>query len=547
MNLLKKHFSLKKLMKHLKSEGRAMQTRFVFYIASSVTALVALLLLLLNLFGILNPTNNQVMDLLDFNLQTFTDNIEHDYDKVAAHAISYSENLEYAIQKYLTENNLSFDELENNATALTELQNTLYDTVYLNMQLAPASGAFYILDTTINSNSKKPLYNGIYLKYVNLYSENTVNNEFTLYRGTYSTGKNNNINFHSAWQNEMHTSFFEDCESIFSKDVLYVLSTTVEIPDTWERARYVYVPIHGIAGNIIGVCGFEISDLYFQLMQKNSDKETNHLVSALLDHKGNEYSGQFNSNHYNNSFVINKKKGYSVFNYGTEICIGITEDIKLGNNTFTVAVMLTQAQYENYIKNGQIQFATVLIIVILFAFALCTFMTKKYMSPILKKINQITAKDEFALELNISEINDLFAFLEERDNYYESKLKLLEKEKYTAEEEAKKSRNAYKKAVDEYELALSEIQYLAGESKKEIALEDYEYFICNLSTLTPTEHKIYELYLSGKNAKQIAQLLNITENTLKFHNKNIYSKLGISSRKQLLRFATLKQHQDKKK
>ena len=42
-----------------------------------------------------------------------------------------------------------------------------------------------------------------------------------------------------------------------------------------------------------------------------------------------------------------------------------------------------------------------------------------------------------------------------------------------------------------------------------------------------------------------SESLGITENTLKYHNKNIYSKLGISSRKQLLRFATLKEHQDK--
>jgi DNA-binding CsgD family transcriptional regulator len=76
-------------------------------------------------------------------------------------------------------------------------------------------------------------------------------------------------------------------------------------------------------------------------------------------------------------------------------------------------------------------------------------------------------------------------------------------------------------------------------------LKDYDYFICNLSTLTPAEHRVYELYLAGKNAKQITEILDISENTLKYHNKNIYSKLGISSRKQLLRYATLKQHQDK--
>ena len=34
--------------------------------------------------------------------------------------------------------------------------------------------------------------------------------------------------------------------------------------------------------------------------------------------------------------------------------------------------------------------------------------------------------------------------------------------------------------------------------------------------------------------KDIMIELNIKENTLKFHNKNLYSKLGVSSRKQLL-------------
>ena len=84
------------------------------------------------------------------------------------------------------------------------------------------------------------------------------------------------------------------------------------------------------------------------------------------------------------------------------------------------------------------------------------------------------------------------------------------------------------------------------EKKKEIVLEDYEFFICNLKTLTPTEYRIYELYLDGKSAKEIMEITEIKENTLKYHNKNIYNKLGVSSRKQLLRFASLKQHQDSK-
>jgi len=64
--------------------------------------------------------------------------------------------------------------------------------------------------------------------------------------------------------------------------------------------------------------------------------------------------------------------------------------------------------------------------------------------------------------------------------------------------------------------------------------ETLEQFCKGLSSLTPTERTVFEAYTAGKTTKDVLAQLNITENTLKFHNKNIYSKLGVSSRKQLL-------------
>ena len=64
------------------------------------------------------------------------------------------------------------------------------------------------------------------------------------------------------------------------------------------------------------------------------------------------------------------------------------------------------------------------------------------------------------------------------------------------------------------------------------------FFESQLKFLTPKEREIYDLYISGKRTKDIIDCLNITENTLKYHNKNIYSKLGVTSRKQLLAFAS---------
>lgn len=544
-----KYPDIKSFVKQLRAEGLSMRRRFVFYVFSVVCLFLAVIVILLNLFGVLNPTDRQIMNNLNAHLSACSERVEHDCDELAACAISFSEQLEQSIKDYLAENNISFDELKNNSEALDALQNKLYAYVYLNMQVAPASGAFYILDTTANSNSETPFYSGIYLKYINLYSENTVNNDFSIYRGSFSTGKSRGINFHSGWRNESSTDFFGNCDELFSDGIHYVLSPAVPIPDTWERARYIYVPIRDYKDAIIGVCGFEITDLLFQLSHKSVNGQWGTETCGLLDENNGFYSGQFSSGRYNNTdnnLIIRDRNGSQLFDFGDETCVGITKEIVLGNEIFHTSVMLQKNQYESFLRKGQLNILLIFLIAALLAAVCCIFMSKKYVSPILKKIEQVKAKENYGEQLRIREIDDLFAFLEEKDNYYEKQLEDLENARIFAEEEAQKAREEYEKASEKYELAKSEIERLAEKRKEEIVPEEYNFFVENLGMLTPSEYRIYELYLSGKTAKQIAEVLHITENTLKFHNKNIYSKLGISSRKQLLRFAALKQHRDGK-
>lgn len=549
MKLLK-YVELKHLFHHVYAAGISMRKRFALYIVSSISAFLALILLLLSLFGILTPTDKQILEGLDARLLAYTDNIESDFDQLAACAIPFANQLEVLIQKYLAENNLTFDTLRNNTEALTALQRELYDTVYLNMQISSSSGAFYILDTTVNSRSPSPLYSGIYLKYVNLYSENTVNNAFSLYRGSFAVGKENDVPFHSGWKNENRTDFFDHCDTTFAPGVHYVLSPVVEIPDTWEHARYVYVPIHNLKEEVIGVCGFEVSDLLFQLSQRTEERDLTHISYALLEETENGYSGQFTDNvssfHAKNgsSLQLTPKKDFTLFDFGGEIYIGKTQEVQLGSSTFIAAVMMYQSQYQYFQRQGQLSFAIIFLIIGILAFLCCVFMSKTYVSPILKKFQQIKTSEETSSSLKIREIDDLFAFLEEKDTSYENRLKELEAAKQSAEEEALRSKDAYEKAMGEFEQLQTQLQQLSSEHKKDIVLEDYEYFLCNLNTLTPTEYKVYELYLAGKQAKEIAAILGIKENTLKFHNKNIYGKLGITSRKQLLQFAALNQRQN---
>ena len=59
------------------------------------------------------------------------------------------------------------------------------------------------------------------------------------------------------------------------------------------------------------------------------------------------------------------------------------------------------------------------------------------------------------------------------------------------------------------------------------------------------ELDIFNLYLDGKTSKQIQEICAITSNTLKYHNANIYSKLGIKSRKELLTYAMMMKEKDR--
>lgn len=69
--------------------------------------------------------------------------------------------------------------------------------------------------------------------------------------------------------------------------------------------------------------------------------------------------------------------------------------------------------------------------------------------------------------------------------------------------------------------------------------EKLDLFIAGLRRLTPKEKELFDCYVEGLTTDVIMERLTIKENTLKFHNKNLYSKLGVKSRKQLVELHNL--------
>ena len=59
--------NITKIIKQIRAEGVSMRRRFVVYIISAIALVLSLILLLLNMFGVMNPTNSQIMGTLRCN------------------------------------------------------------------------------------------------------------------------------------------------------------------------------------------------------------------------------------------------------------------------------------------------------------------------------------------------------------------------------------------------------------------------------------------------------------------------------------------------
>ncbi len=96
----------------------------------------------------------------------------------------------------------------------------------------------------------------------------------------------------------------------------------------------------------------------------------------------------------------------------------------------------------------------------------------------------------------------------------------------------KQVESAQKYAEEESSVSEAMLEKTVGSG--EVGPERIEFFMAGIDKLTPTEKSIYDAHIARVTSKEIMASMNIKESTLKYHNRNIYGKLGISTRKELL-------------
>ena len=70
-------------------------------------------------------------------------------------------------------------------------------------------------------------------------------------------------------------------------------------------------------------------------------------------------------------------------------------------------------------------------------------------------------------------------------------------------------------------------------------LEMMDQFVAGTTTLTPAERHIMRFYIDGHEIAEIPALAFISINTVRKHNKNIYRKLGVGTKEELMLYIDL--------
>lgn len=478
--------------------------------------------------NILSPSPSALKKELQVSLDEYTNSLSEYYSNTAAQGILLSQHISQSVEELLSEQHVSFDALNDNPKLIETVEEKSYTILSTALRIADCSGAFVVFDATVNTKLQGAESSrcGVYIRLDNISISKPVNPDFTWLRGVYEIGAKHRHVFHNKWELEFNLDNFpfyhtlkQHAEANLANCFYY--SPKMKLPGTWESMMWLCVPLVGSHKEFYGICGFEISSLYFKLKHTTNKNDAQN-ITGLIAQKQDDFllpatglesgtaSGYFAD--LGSSPLKTEKilRGLNRYSSQTGTFVGLDKPLRLSpldNTEWSVATFIPKDDY-NFITN--IYYLEIVIICIIFfclALVLSHYLRRMYIKPVLSGINAMKKGEK---KTSILEIDDLISFLQEQ--------------------EAQK-------------------QQISSDAD----MTGFVNFQNNIEKLSNAERNVFNLYLEGYSAQEIADKLFISINTVKSHNRRIYTKLEISSRKELLIYAKMlkkepeKNTHDKKK
>ena len=537
-------------MKRLLNTKWTMQKKLIVYMIILALIIIFALFAGIMVIGRFDSAEKNIQNSLDFQMEAFEKDMSDYFNSLAASSIDLSSHISDFIESDSEISGANFKNLTDNPEKIEQVQSVLLGQLSQKLQYHNCSGIFVMLDATVNSQVEDAAFSrtGLYLHH-NRYQND---DDMVLFRGIASLGKSNNVMPHRKWRLEFRTDLFSDYDKVVANAKLpmnqsYMLTDSFTLAGTSDEVVFLAVPIVGSDGTFYGVCGYEVSADYFTAYHTQPAAEKR-LSCMLLSCKDDTYlstglacSGQ---NNYveplSGNIEISGMPGkLSKIYGGSQSFIGIVKEITLtpNNEPFTLAVMIPKSDYSSAVFKSIVQFVLLITLLLFFSVSCCLFFSKRYLSPILKGLEHIKHGTWSEEPSPIPEINDLFAYLAKKDE----DLSAVQSELAAATVIYQEAQQKYDAAQTELEEAQSQLHRLTRSRRNDVDPDNYSAFLIGIKTLTPTEKQILDYYLAGKSVKEIAELTGVKETTIRFHNRNIYSKLNVTSLKQLLLYAAMMQ------
>lgn len=536
----------------LAKKKQTLRRQLFMYMCVLAALLCALLLIGMTLIGSFTGTKARLSDTLDFQLKVFERQIDTYYDNLAVMSVQLSEATTSILEGYMSESGTDFDEISGSQAHITELQERLIEPLRHKLWEADCTGTFIMLDVQVNPSveNAEVSRSGIYLQRNSLEVTDT---NVLLYRGLAQIGKDHDCMPHRKWRLEFNTELVPNYDELKKGAAhplrqSYRISDVVKLPGTDQHVMLMMVPLLSDEGDFYGICGFEINEGYFK-QRFSQPSELDRAVFCISKSSGemsiseralsagvlNKYylepSGTFAQSSFGEGMTKYKSDG--------DEYVGVTRDISLcpASCMSSIGVLIPMQDYSNMLTRDTVRVVLLISAFALSAVVLSLFFTKRYLKPIKDSLDSIRRKEYEQSDIKTAEISDLFAYLAEQDRANEAELNQLIREKNEALDAVSEMQSKY----DEVERTSKRLAY---SRKDEIDPYDYENFKKGLSSLTEKENEVLKLYIAGNTVKDIISILGLQESTVRYHNKNIYSKLGVHSLKQLLRYAAVLEQEE---
>ena len=553
------------MLKKIRNKESTLRRRLILFFVSVTFCLILAFTFLLTVFGINGSEEKNIQNFFTDELNTISGAVSEDFGLLSVDGIQLAETLARVADDFFDASGTKASDLTTAPELIEPLLSELAGPLLNTVNNRSCGGVFILLDATVNPSAENSDLSkaGIFIKKTQPTSTQAVGVKLHYLRGPAQIARDNDIGLIAQWKMEYHIvgeEFFTTVMETARQNPgtalsrLYYWSGRITLEGNSEAGFLLCVPLRSSDGTVFGVSGIEVSDRMLKSMYSPtagtyenvfavvSPSNEQGLTTSLGILAGNYY---LTGNRFHEDLMLSgSKNGFERFSKSDITYGGKTISLRLYPNgspyekeAWSVALLMPEDLLDAAINGRVTLFIMISILLLVISLAVSVFISKRYLRPVHDALDSIKNRSyEEQRSASYLEINDLFEFLAEKGREHEEFLA----EKDRAHQEAIWELNKQTEDVRaQYDMAQTYISHLADERMPEVDTESFDLFMQCLHSLTPKEREIFNLYLEGKQAKDILEIANINQNTLKYHNKNIYSKLGVSSRKQLLEYAAL--------